>query len=214
MIGNPLIWREKRSTAATSIFSVRASLLLLFGADPGSYGSEIGAAATGGSRDARRAKLQRSMRRYRPSIYETQPTASEAPGDGEAFPQGLAHAEFSSRPRSCSKLRYDAAPSPPPQRQFYCRCASQEHVRRMVPEESGTHSSRMRSDDNARRAPRAQSAARQSIRPEAPAIVRRSPRRCRAVRPRADEQLRGVGSGGRQGLANSVTICSSEHASN
>jgi hypothetical protein len=46
MTGNPLISREKRSMAGTSIVSVHASFLLVFGPDPGSHGSKIGAAAT------------------------------------------------------------------------------------------------------------------------------------------------------------------------
>jgi len=43
MIGNPLISREKRSTARSSTFSVDASFLLLFRPVSGCYGSKTGA---------------------------------------------------------------------------------------------------------------------------------------------------------------------------
>src|SRR3989442_4947526 len=43
MPGNPLILREKRSTARSSTFSVDASFLLLFRPVSGCYGSKMGA---------------------------------------------------------------------------------------------------------------------------------------------------------------------------
>ena len=43
MVGNPLILREKRSTARSSTFSVDASFLLLFRPVSGWYGSKMGA---------------------------------------------------------------------------------------------------------------------------------------------------------------------------
>src|SRR5947208_2010727 len=47
MTGNPLILREKRSTARSSTFSVDASFLLLFRPVSGCYGSKMGADNTG-----------------------------------------------------------------------------------------------------------------------------------------------------------------------